>query len=69
MRKSSTVGVKAIQIFKDNQLTIGLDLGDPRLIRPRSFGAGLVFHLRVDGHSGPRRLPLGLHPRLTRQGR
>jgi transposase len=28
MRKSSTVGVKAIQIFKDNQLTIGLDLGD-----------------------------------------
>jgi hypothetical protein len=22
------VGVKAIQIFKDNQLTIGLDLGD-----------------------------------------
>jgi transposase len=28
MKKSSTVAVKGIQIFKDNQLTIGLDLGD-----------------------------------------
>jgi transposase len=28
MKKSSTAAVKGIQIFKDNQLTIGLDLGD-----------------------------------------
>jgi transposase len=28
MKKSSTVAVRGIQIFKDNQLTIGLDLGD-----------------------------------------
>ncbi len=28
MKKSSTTAVRGIQIFKDNQLTIGLDLGD-----------------------------------------
>jgi transposase len=28
MKKSSTVAVRGIQIFKDNRLTIGLDLGD-----------------------------------------
>jgi len=28
MKKISTVAVEGIQIFKDNQLTIGLDLGD-----------------------------------------
>src|SRR6202050_1190226 len=28
MKKSSTVAIERIQIFKENQLTIGLDLGD-----------------------------------------
>jgi transposase len=28
MKKISTVGIKGMQIFKENQLTIGLDLGD-----------------------------------------
>ena len=28
MKKISTVAIEGIQIFKDNQLTIGLDLGD-----------------------------------------
>jgi transposase len=28
MKKISTVAIEKIQIFKDNQLTIGLDLGD-----------------------------------------
>ena len=28
MKKISTVAIEGIQIFKENQLTIGLDLGD-----------------------------------------
>jgi len=52
MKKISTLAIEGIQIFKQNQLTIGLDLGEDKTnLTPTGLLMELENYFRVARHS------------------